>query len=122
MATRRRRNVGQPGKSRDVGQRLDRSLTGRRQAPSRSQVVLVYLFLAAITWLVFGQTMRHDFVNFDDHVYAYAVGLCSLCTSTFAWALFYGRDNFHARPDVQADVGNSSVCSSTSRFLAAAAV
>src|SRR5437016_898898 len=71
MATRRRRNVGQPGKSRDVGQRLDRSLTGRRQAPSRSQVVLVYLFLAAITWLVFGQTMRHDFVNFDDHVYVY---------------------------------------------------
>src|SRR5438128_1181317 len=71
MATRHRRSVGQPGKSGDVGQRLDRSLTGRRQAPSLSQVVLVYLFLAAITWLVFGQTMRHDFVNFDDHVYVY---------------------------------------------------
>ena len=71
MATRRRRSVGRSGKSRDVGQRLDRSLTGRRQAPSRSQVVLVYLFLAAITWLVFGQTVRHDFVNFDDHVYVY---------------------------------------------------
>src|SRR2546421_394512 len=71
MATRHRRSVGQPGKSGDVGQRLDRSLTGRRQAPSRSQVVLVYLFLAAITWLVFGQTLRHDFVNFDDHVYVY---------------------------------------------------
>src|SRR6266446_814371 len=71
MATRRRRSVGQPGKSRDVGHRLDRSLTGRRQAPSRAQVVLVYLFLTAITWLVFGQTVRHDFVNFDDHVYVY---------------------------------------------------
>src|SRR6266403_1504647 len=70
MATRRRRSVGRSGKSRDVGQRLDRSLTGRRPAP-RSQVVLVYLFLAAISWLVFGQTVRHDFVNFDDHVYVY---------------------------------------------------
>src|SRR5437588_4822636 len=62
MATRRRRNVGQG---------LDYPLTDRRQVPSRSQVVLVYLFLTAITWLVFGQTVSHDFVNFDDHVYVY---------------------------------------------------
>jgi hypothetical protein len=27
--------------------------------------------LIAITWLVFGQTVGHDFVNFDDHVYVY---------------------------------------------------
>jgi tetratricopeptide (TPR) repeat protein len=27
--------------------------------------------LVAITWFVFGQTLRHDFVNFDDHVYVY---------------------------------------------------
>src|SRR6266704_4271927 len=67
---RHRRNVGQSGKSRDVYQR-DRSLTGHGQTPSRSQVVLVYLFLGAITWLIFGQTVRHDFVNFDDHVYIY---------------------------------------------------
>src|SRR5947207_5172651 len=67
---RHRRNVGQSGKSRDVCRR-DRSLTGRRQVPSRSHTVLVYLSLAAITWLVFGQTARHDFVNFDDHVYVY---------------------------------------------------
>jgi Flp pilus assembly protein TadD len=25
----------------------------------------------AITWAVFGQTLTHDFVNFDDHVYVY---------------------------------------------------
>jgi protein O-mannosyl-transferase len=70
MATRRRKSVGHSGKSRGVDQRLDRSLTGRRPAP-RSHVVSVYLFLAAITWLVFGQTVRHEFVNFDDHVYVY---------------------------------------------------
>src|SRR5881227_640193 len=70
MATRRRKSVAHSGKFRDVDQR-NRSLTGRRQAPSRSQVVLVYLFLGAITWLIFGQTVSHDFVNFDDYVYIY---------------------------------------------------
>jgi len=29
------------------------------------------LGLVAITWLVFGQTLHHDFVNFDDDVYVY---------------------------------------------------
>src|SRR5438046_386241 len=71
MATRRSRSVGRPGKSRDVAHRLDHSLTARRQTPSRAQVLLIYLFLTAITWLVFGRTLRHDFVNFDDHVYVY---------------------------------------------------
>jgi len=71
MATRHRRTVGQSSKSRNVRQRRGHFLEGRTQAPSRSQVVLVYLFLTAITWLVFGQTVSHDFVNFDDHVYIY---------------------------------------------------
>lgn len=71
MATRHRRTVGQSSKSRAVRQRRGFSLKGRGQTPSRSQVVLVYLFLGAITWLIFGQTVRHDFVNFDDHVYIY---------------------------------------------------
>ena len=31
----------------------------------------VCLALVAITWFVFGQTLRHDFVNLDDHVYVY---------------------------------------------------
>ncbi len=71
MATRHRRTVGQSSKSRAIRQRRGFSLGGRGQTPSRSQVVLVYLFLGAITWLIFGQTVRHDFVNFDDHVYIY---------------------------------------------------
>src|SRR5213080_3480959 len=29
------------------------------------------LALVAITWLVFGQTLRHDFVDFKDNVYVY---------------------------------------------------
>ena len=38
---------------------------------SRSALLCVCLALAAITWLVFGQTLRHDFVNLDDHTYVY---------------------------------------------------
>jgi len=43
---------------------------GRR---SKSWVTdfLVCLVLVAVTWAVFGQTLGHDFVNFDDHVYVY---------------------------------------------------
>jgi tetratricopeptide (TPR) repeat protein len=33
--------------------------------------LLVCLGLVAVTWAVFGQTLAHDFVNFDDHVYVY---------------------------------------------------
>src|SRR5690349_1164360 len=71
MATRHRRTAGQSSKSRETRQRCGSSLKDRRQTPSPSQVVLVNLFLTVITWLVFGQTVRHDFVNFDDHVYVY---------------------------------------------------
>src|SRR4030095_9364411 len=33
--------------------------------------LLVCLCLVAVTWGVFGQTLTHYFVNFDDHVYVY---------------------------------------------------
>ena len=31
----------------------------------------VCIFLAAIIWLVFGQTLGHEFVNYDDNQYVY---------------------------------------------------
>src|SRR3954465_11513149 len=40
-------------------------------ANSRVTSLLVCLGLVAITWAVFGQTLAHDFVNFDDHAYVY---------------------------------------------------
>ena len=43
----------------------------RHRTSSRCASFYVCLALAAITWLVFGQTLGHDFVNFDDHVYVY---------------------------------------------------
>jgi hypothetical protein len=41
-------------------------------APRRdSRLFFVCLALIALTWLVFGQTLWHNFVNLDDHVYVY---------------------------------------------------
>src|SRR5215472_17597505 len=41
-----------------------------RSKPSVTDL-LVCLGLVAVTLAVFGQTLTHDFVNFDDHVYVY---------------------------------------------------
>lgn len=38
---------------------------------TRGTTVVIYLFLAGISLAVFGQTIRYDFVNFDDDVYVY---------------------------------------------------
>src|SRR5439155_26760926 len=42
-----------------------------RGVRSRSITIVIYLFLAEISLVVFGQTIRYDFVNFDDDVYVY---------------------------------------------------
>jgi Flp pilus assembly protein TadD len=49
------------------GARLDAS----RRNPDWRVIVGIYLFLAAITIAVFGQTIHYDFVNFDDDLYVY---------------------------------------------------
>src|SRR6266480_65878 len=43
----------------------------RNRASSDLASFYVCLVLIALTWLVFGQTLWHDFVNLDDHVYVY---------------------------------------------------
>src|SRR5438128_5905865 len=45
----------------------------RQSNRTSSRVASLYVCLAliALTWLVFGQTLWHDFVNLDDHVYVY---------------------------------------------------
>src|SRR3954463_6646686 len=47
------------------------SCARRQSANSRVTNSAVCLGLVAVTWVVFGQTLTHDFVNFDDHVYVY---------------------------------------------------
>ena len=34
-------------------------------------VVAICVALAGVTWTVFGQTLRHDFINYDDNTYIY---------------------------------------------------
>jgi tetratricopeptide (TPR) repeat protein len=38
---------------------------------SRWLSIGVCIFLAAVTWIVFGQTLGHDFINYDDQNYVY---------------------------------------------------
>ena len=42
-----------------------------RGSSLRFASLYVCVALVAITWFVFGQTLRHDFVDFDDHMYVY---------------------------------------------------
>src|SRR5438552_3581771 len=48
--------------------RRHRPSESQRQAPAadRWRVFAVCIFLIAITWLVFGQTLHHEFVGYDD--------------------------------------------------------
>ena len=43
-----------------------------RGSHTRSVIVGIYLFLVGLSLAVFGQTIRYDFVNFDDDVYVYS--------------------------------------------------
>ena len=38
---------------------------------SRWGVLCAYVFLVALTWSVFGQTLGHEFINYDDPAYVY---------------------------------------------------
>lgn len=49
----------------------DNSLLPESHQPHRWQTVAVCIFLAAIVWAVFGQTLRFDFINYDDPTYVY---------------------------------------------------
>jgi len=47
-------------------------ISGNNQpSGSRTAILGICIFLAAITWLVFCQTLTHDFINYDDQVYVY---------------------------------------------------
>ncbi|HEV2045785.1 MAG TPA: hypothetical protein VGQ95_04230 [Chthoniobacterales bacterium] len=42
-----------------------------KSAGDRRAVFIVCIFLTAITWAVFAQTVHHEFINFDDDKYVY---------------------------------------------------
>src|SRR5215813_2282185 len=50
-----------------------RNREGRMQKSTSSHgtTLVIYLLLTAVSLIVFGQTVRYDFVNFDDDLYVY---------------------------------------------------
>lgn len=68
------------------------------RAPSRWITLVVCTFLIAITWFVFGQTLRHDFTNYDDDTYVYQNPKITsgLSLSGVAWAFAHVHaQNWH---------------------------
>jgi Flp pilus assembly protein TadD len=54
----------------------------------RWKITGICVLLFALIWLVFGQTVKHDFVNFDDESYVYGNPIVSrgLTAHSIAWA------------------------------------
>jgi tetratricopeptide (TPR) repeat protein len=42
-----------------------------QEAGNRTWVLATCIFLVAITWSIFGQTLGHEFINYDDDTYVY---------------------------------------------------
>src|ERR1044071_5016846 len=59
----------------------------------RWQVFGICIFLAALVWSVFGQTVHYGFVNYDDDVYISDNPIVQkgLTWEGFRWALTYGE-------------------------------
>ena len=65
---------------------------------NRQPFLWICLFLVAITWAVFGQTLGHDFVNFDDRTYVYGNPVITrgVTLSGIVWAFTHGHAlNWH---------------------------
>ena len=56
---------------------------------------LICVSLTAIVWLVFGQTLAHEFINFDDNKYVYENARVSsgLSFGSVIWALTHAHNN-----------------------------
>lgn len=61
-------------------------------------VLGICLFLAALVWIVFGQTLQHQFINFDDDAYVYQNPMVKggLTPAAVGWAFTHKhQDNWH---------------------------
>src|SRR5580698_9578664 len=69
----------------------------KNQEPSRWRVPAICLVLAAITFAVFGQTLRYEFIDFDDNDYVYAnpVVVQGLTLKGIVWAFSFHAANWH---------------------------
>ena len=69
-------------------QRISNAQLGPQRADRPWQAIGICIALAALTWLVFGQTLWHDFINYDDPRYVYENTKITdgLSISGIAWA------------------------------------
>ena len=69
-----------------------RSATADRFRGGGFKAAIVCVGLALLVWLVFGQTLRHDFVNYDDDAYVYQnpAVMGGLTRGGVRWALTFG--------------------------------
>src|SRR3954469_3173847 len=68
------------------------------RSASKKRTVLISLALIALTWLVFGQTLRHEFINFDDQDYVFKNPhvLAGLTPNGLMWAFTtFAAGNWH---------------------------
>jgi tetratricopeptide (TPR) repeat protein len=67
------------------------------RADSRWIMYGICIFLAAITWLVFGQTLWQGFINYDDDVYVYenAQVMGGLTLKNITWVFTHYDCNFY---------------------------
>src|SRR5437667_4547031 len=79
-----------------MGVKRKLSLRSQRSAPAAKTqfhwaTAWVCICLAIVTWLVFGQTLGHDFVNYDDPSYVYENPMVSggLTVAGLEWAFFH---------------------------------
>src|SRR5436853_5049891 len=54
-----------------------RARTIETSSPSRATQVGACAVVVVLVWIVFGQTLAHDFVNYDDKTYVYGNSLVS---------------------------------------------
>jgi len=67
----------------------------KAKSSAHRQVLGACFFLVAITWLVFGQTVRYDFVNYDDNEYVYANP--AITSGLNPHGIIYAFSGMHAR-------------------------
>ena len=66
------RGAGSPPRAGAIAGRTGKASRLAAWPPSRWGTVISCLLLALAVWLVFGQTLNHDFLNYDDPDYVIA--------------------------------------------------
>ena len=77
---------------------ISRQSTAFQERSLRWKTVCICIALAALTWTIFGQTLRYDFVNYDDPSYVYQnTRIASgINVANIAWAFTHVHsENWH---------------------------